>query len=179
MELLRERLEAQRPIEPDHPIGILMAEHEVILGKLDELENIVKQAEIGEGELERLRDVAHHLLDAESHHKREEEVLFPELEARGVTGPPMIMRTEHEELRAKKHELHELIGAYAELRPEEFKAKLTDVGSFLVGHLRDHIFKEDRILYPTAMAVIEDGRWSEIKARFDRIGYCCFTPRSN
>jgi len=35
---------------------------------------------------------------------------------------------------------------------------------------------EDIELYPTALGAIDGGKWSEIKKKFDEIGYCCFTP---
>ena len=43
--------------------------------------------------------------------------------------------------------------------------------------LRDHIFKENNILYPTALEVIkENSVWKKMKDDCDKIGYCCFTP---
>lgn len=115
LEVLGEELERQRSeAEATHPIGILMAEHKIILEKLNELRRIVGQTaatrgfdELGD-RLHRLKEIACLLLDTESHHQREEEALFPRVERHGVTGPPRIMRLEHEELRAKKARLGEL-----------------------------------------------------------------------
>ncbi len=43
--------------------------------------------------------------------------------------------------------------------------------------LRDHIFKENNILYPMAVQVIlEPEKWADMKLKCDEIGYCCFTP---
>jgi DUF438 domain-containing protein len=117
------------------------------------------------------------LLDAEPHHQREEQALFPELERRGVTGPPRIMRLEHVELRQRKHALQELAQAAETMPYADFKERLNEVATYLVFNLRDHIFKEDNILYPTAAQTIGDSAAREaIKARGDEIGYCCFTP---
>jgi|GEM_PF-1928779 len=43
--------------------------------------------------------------------------------------------------------------------------------------LRDHIFKENTILYPAAFRAIRDPKvWDDILHKCDEIGYCCFTP---
>jgi len=42
--------------------------------------------------------------------------------------------------------------------------------------LSSHIFKENNILFPTALRVIKNKEWFDIRQNFDEIGYCCFTP---
>lgn len=82
-----------------------MEEHKVILRNLTELKAIVERLKEKEsftelaGDLERLKDISHHLVEAESHHQREEEVLFPALEKHDVVEPPQIMKAEHVDLR--------------------------------------------------------------------------------
>jgi DUF438 domain-containing protein len=171
----------RRTLPTGHPVDTLMAEHEVILETLDELEALnqaVQRAERLDAEqIERLEHIATHLVEAESHHQREEEALFPELEGRGVTGPPRIMRLEHEDLRARKHALRELAENAETLAFADFKERLDELAAYLVFNLRDHIFKEDNILYPAAVEVVGDPSvWDEVKVQSDEIGYCCFTP---
>lgn len=133
-----------------------------------------------------LRHLAAHLVSAEKHHAREEDVLFPELEKRGIDGPPRIMRLEHNEFRPRKHRLLELAeelgGANGKITPAgpAFIARrdeAVELARFIVFNLREHIFKEDNILYPTALQAIQDERlWADLKRRCDAIGYCCFSP---
>jgi len=184
LEVLGEALEQSKPeTEKEHPVSILMDEHEIILQNLAELREIVGQVEAAEGfgdipnQLERLKAITHLLLETESHHQREEEALFPRLERHGVTGPPQMMRLEHEELRAKKRRLAELTEQAKSMNYEEFSTELSQVGSYIASNLRDHIFKEDNILYPTALQTLSAEEWSEVSKEFDRIGYCCFTPQ--
>ena len=128
-------------------------------------------------EFAELRDIADHLVCAEPHHQREEQVLFPEVEGRGLTGPPHIMRLEHEDLRRRKHEIQELAERVGEMDFDEFKRRLDVAAKVIVATLRDHIFKEDHILYPAALqAIPEETVWARMKAACDAIGYCCFTP---
>jgi len=183
IELLRESLEKEKPaFDLQHPIEILKSEHEIILQKLGELSVVIEKADKAKGfdqirgALEKLDDIAYHLLEAESHHKREEDVLFPELEERGVTGPPMVMRMEHQDLRAHKKVLKELVDNHGKISYRDFVSRLNESGGYLVQNLNDHIYKENNILYPTALSVIEGWERSEIRKKFDEIGYCCFTP---
>jgi hypothetical protein len=53
------------------------------------------------------------------------------------------------------------------------------MGSYIANNLKDHIYKEDNILYPTALDTLEPEEWSEVLEEFERIGYCCFTPRGS
>ncbi|MGD2103992.1 MAG: DUF438 domain-containing protein [Anaerolineae bacterium] len=165
------------------PVDTLMAEHEVILEALQELEKVnedVQQADaLRDEHAERLEHIATHLVEAELHHQREEEALFPQVEQRGVTGPPRTMRLEHDDLRPRKHELLEL-GQRSDSMPfADFKERLNDLTTYLVFNLRDHIFKEDNILYPAAVEVVTDPTvWDRVKAQCDEIGYSCFTPEA-
>lgn len=186
LEILGGALERQKPqLDSTHPVGILMDEHRIILRNLDELRRLVGQVgiaksfdDIGE-HLTRLKVIAHLLLDTESHHKREEEALFPRLERRGVTGPPRIMRLEHEELRAAKRRLAELSEIAEKVGFATFAQELKEVGNYISMALADHIFKEDNILYPTALQTLEPQEWSSVIQEFDRIGYCSFTQSKN
>ena len=171
-------------LQPGHPIHTLISEHEVILGFLDKLEKVnqIIQGRTdfkNQKEFNELKHIAEHLIDAEPHHKREEEVLFPEIEQRGIFGPAEMMRLEHAELRKSKEELREISQSFNENNFKELKKKLDEVSNFIASFLRDHIFKENNILYPMALeAIQEKDVWQKIKTDCDKIGYCCFTPKN-
>lgn len=99
--LKAEKERIKKRLKLGHPIHTLMSEHEIILGFLARLERAAKKIQKMRNyrretkEFEILKDIAEHLIEAELHHKREEEVLFPEIEKRGVLGPPEVMREEH------------------------------------------------------------------------------------
>jgi hypothetical protein len=42
--------------------------------------------------------------------------------------------------------------------------------------LSSHFYKENNILFPTALKVISENEWREIREQCDELGYCCFTP---
>lgn len=177
-------------LKPAHVIiYTMMREHDEILGFLNELEKVNHSIqEIGSyeekrEEFKKLSSLAEKLIGAEPHHKREEDVLFSELEGRDNVCPPGVMREEHKELRAKKKEIEEL-AMNSEVNPDRmefsiFKEKLNSSVNFLVANLRDHIFKENNFLYPEALKTIaeDDDAWEKMKEECDKIGYCSFTPK--
>ncbi|HLC43720.1 MAG TPA: hemerythrin domain-containing protein, partial [Patescibacteria group bacterium] len=109
--------------------------------------------------------------------QREEEVLFPQLEKYGVYGPPQIMVMEHTALRTLKKELNKMAESEKIGDFNKFKEKFSNLSRELVANLRDHIFKENNILYPAALKVVPKAQWKKIGADADKIGYCCFTPQ--
>ena len=185
MEVLRGELDKiKTKIEPGHVVHTLIAEHDKILEFLTELEELnskIQKLEIYDSslkEFEDLKTIANNILDAENHHQREEQVLFAEMEDRSITGPTRIMRMEHEDLRAKKKLLKQADDEVSILEFNEFKEKVDEVAKYIIFNLRDHIFKENYILYPTAVESIkEDEVWKDMKRRCDKIGYCGFTPK--
>ncbi|MEM1552710.1 MAG: DUF438 domain-containing protein [Candidatus Bathyarchaeia archaeon] len=181
--IFREQLEKQKvEVAPTSPIGILLEEHKMIqqiAGKLNVLAEKVQKAESQDaaiGELSQLRHVADELLDAEKHYLREENALFPVLERHGISEPPAIMWMEHNQLREKKKQLKALIENSAKMNFSDFKRQLGELAKAVGDMLNSHIYKENNILFPAAQRVVTEQEWSTIRADFDEIGYCCFTP---
>ncbi len=170
-------------LKSGHMVHTLISEHEMILGFLDELEKTNQSVQKMENydkekeEFKKLKNIAEHLVGAEPHHKREEDVLFPEIERRGVLGPTEVMRMEHQDLRKNKKELKNLAETAEKDNFNDFKKKLDAVAKNIVSVLSEHISKENNILYPAALEVISDEKtWQIMKNGCDKIGYCCFTP---
>ena len=186
MEVLKGELDKiKTKIEPGHVVFTFIAEHDKILEFLTELEEInfkIQRLESYDSSLEEfevLKTVVDNILDAENHHQREEKVLFAELEDRQITGPTRIMRMEHEDLRAKKKALKQTAEEVSELNFNTSKEKVDEISKYIIFNLRDHIFKENYILYPTAIeAITEKETWQDMKRRCDEIGYCGFTPKA-
>ncbi len=161
----------------EHLLRDLMAEHDQLLARLDELDERIEEYRDAAGTpggreiAVRIRTIADELVHAEPHHQREEQVLFPELEARGVVMPPRIMRREHEELRAWKQKLL----AAASVPHPDSEAVAEPAGT-LAAMLRDHIHKENEVLYPMALEMIpERSTWERMRATAMTFGPCCKT----
>ena len=179
--ILKERLADEKPIAPwGHPIHILMEEHKILIGLAQELHQYVSamppESGFDEHAIEKLNHIANHFKSAESHYVREENVLFPYLEKYGIKQPPAIMWTEHDKIREMKKSYYKLVES-AEKRPDEKTIhEFKKISIALAEMLSNHFFKENRILFPTALKVIYSNEWKSIRTQFDELGYCCFTP---
>jgi PAS domain S-box-containing protein len=166
-----------------HPISILMEEHKVLLERADRLKvdvDLIEEAcdvvYVGDA-LTELQGVVKDFVEAEKHYLREENVLFPTMEKHGITEPPAIMWMEHNQIRELKKKLLELVEKWNSMSFEDFKKRLVEVALRVCELLPSHFFKENNILFPSALQVIKDTEWGEVRKEFDEIGYCSFTPK--
>jgi len=181
--VFREQLEKQKlEVPTGHPVNILMEEHKIMLELAQKLTAIAnKVRRIGDAsyvgdEIHTLEHVARDFADSERHYLREENVLFPALEKHGITEPPAIMWMEHNQIREKKKQLSSLVGKYGTVDFQDFKRQLGETAEALGSLLPSHFFKENNILFPTALKAVTDEEWTDIRREFDEVGYCCFTP---
>jgi len=166
-----------------HPINILIEEHNIMLGLLERykrlLEDIKKAENLAqvEGVIVQLSSIAEDFNDSEKHYLREENVLFPLLEKHGITEPPAVMWMEHDKIRKSKRELQELVKKVGEQEFNSFKERINENFEAMNMVIPNHFYKENNILFPTALQLITEGEWVEALKEFDEIGYCRFTPR--
>lgn len=183
MAVFREQLEKQKfNVAGDHPINILIEEHKMMLQLAEKLtltaskiQKVSDASQIAE-ENRALQHLAIEFRDSEKHYLREENVLFPVLEKHGITEPPAIMWMKHDQIREKKKALNSIAENCNALNFQDFKFQLAELAKALSNFLASHFFKENNILFPTALRLIKEEEWKEIKSDFDEIGYCCFTP---
>jgi len=103
------------------------------------------------------------------HHGREEDRLFPVLEARGLSpheGPTFVMRHEHRQGRAHIGEMNDTVEGAA--RGEEAAiARFVSHARSYVSLLREHIQKEDHCLFPIADKALSDDDRLELARQFE------------
>lgn len=129
------------------PIKILMDEHDVILNVITALE---KYAEEGTSldKIPKFVKFFREFLD-KCHHGKEEKILFEEMEKHGFSrnhGPLSVMLYEHDEGR-------KLVTKLESCRKDELNEVVRDFSAVL----REHIEKENNVLYPMAVSRIKDG----------------------
>jgi DUF438 domain-containing protein len=178
--VMQETFEKEKTIAPQgHPIGILMEEHKIILetannlyslaGKLSSVEDIISN-------YSDLKKIIRYLKETESHYTREENILFPYLEKKGITQPPAIMWIEHDQIREIEKKIYEILDKKDKISFKNFAKNLKEHSIGLTELLSSHFYKENNILFPTAMDQINGDEWLDIRSQFDDLGYCCFTP---
>jgi len=116
------------------------------------------------------------LMDVDKHYRRKENLLFPFLESKGITGPPTVMWGKHDETRAfLKNAIEALQNAKGATASE--MADIIDVVLAPASKaITDMVMKEDEILFPMAMDELTDQEWYAILQQTNEIGYCLFDP---
>jgi len=179
--IFKETLESQKiETKPGHPVHILLREHDFVKKVVGEISDVLSPVEPGqdfsETALQKLKGLLRHLKEYEKHKIREENTLFPCLEKRGVTGPPAMMWAEHDEQRKRIKAADRILEFGTGVSSgESMKSLISDLKD-LTSMIPNHFYKEEKILFPTALKVLSDDEWKEIKASMDDLGYCDFTP---
>ncbi len=182
IDIFRESIEKEEPIaQKGHPLYLFMSEHVALLklfGKAKKLSKSLKEYknfEEAKDTIEKLKEIAEEMKGVESHMLREENVLFPYLEKHEIIQPAKIMWTEHDSLRER---LKELSGTLASPKEsyEDFARHIDSLVLYIVDLKSNHIYKENKILYPSAISKLTEDEWNEIWEQMDEMGYAPFTP---
>ncbi|MCU0486428.1 MAG: hemerythrin domain-containing protein [Anaerolineales bacterium] len=153
---------------------VLSSEHRVIERVLDSLERATNRLENGQAVRPEIFlsavDFIRGFADG-CHHQKEEGVLFKRMEAQGmpVQGSPIgIMLSEHE---LGRQYTRELFSAAQDMQSGDSGAdqKAIQSARSYVALLRQHIFKEDRILFPMADNVIPVDQHASVWEGFEHV----------
>ncbi len=151
---------------------MLMNEHRVIEKVLGSLETFVKRVDAGvEDERATLRDYVcffQNFAD-KCHHGKEEEILFKRMIEKGFPaeyGPVAVMQDEHVEGREHISALAALVEGTKPLTHQERQTVRLHALAF-IGLLRDHILKEDLVLYPMAIDALGEAELERLVSQFD------------
>jgi len=128
----------------------LREDHNKILQSLDNLENVIKEQIINQEQIREFLEFTANF--AEPHHHKEENVLFPKLEEKGIPnegGPIGMMLFEHTMKRNYIKELKQAV-------QNNNDAGIIENSRAVISLMRDHIWKENNILYPCAEDVLNE-----------------------
>lgn len=152
----------------------LKDEHEGVLLALSILDKINKKLEhkekVDPSHLEQLLEFLKTFVD-KCHHSKEEDVLFPEMEKVGIPkdgGPIKMMLAEHDMGRSYIKGLSEGIEKYLAGDLEAGQQIVKNAKSY-ISLLKDHIEKENNILYEIADMHLSPRQQSDITKQFDKI----------
>ena len=171
---LEEDLAVQKYNLPDdHPLSMLSSDHKENIKKLRmlsySLSAITKDASL-EKVKDPLKEAQGYYTELDTHIRKEEEVLFPVLEASGMQEHPQNLRDEHKNFRDL---LSKIIGI---LRNTPKQPNTLEIGEIkkskdkFIADISNHIFRETYIFYPAALEFIVDkNEWQKIKEGFNCI----------
>jgi hypothetical protein len=177
VELFKEALEEHDRPEPPpgHPIHTfmkenrasekIMSEASVVVGLLGRPPNpdaFKKQHEVMGALIDRLSEI-------NIHYTRKENQLFPMLEAHHFTGPSQVMWSIHDDIRDHLKQARE---AFAQADPDRTVTALKEA----IKSIRDMIYKEEHILYPTSLDMLSQDEWIKVKEGEADIGFAWVVP---
>ncbi|TAK37033.1 MAG: hemerythrin domain-containing protein [Chloroflexota bacterium] len=156
-----------RQIAHNYSTESLGAEHQSVLQYLDKLEKHSQQWGSGGASDAEAKAGLEEVLtffdqELELHLKKEEVALFPAMEAViGTDGPTHVMLIEHEELRKNLAQLKTLVPTLSE--PDGVLSKqLKKTGDYVCRLLREHIEKEDAVLFPMADQIVPPAEMAKV-----------------
>jgi len=152
----------------------LRKEHDAILKMLDAAEEFATRLErrqpVAPQQLTDLLEFFRLFAD-QCHHGKEETLLFPLLEKKGMPrqgGPIGVMLQEHDHGRALIAEMGEAAQALAAGNVEA-GARWAHAARRYVALLREHIHKENEILFRMAEQMLSEAEQEELAGAFDRL----------
>ncbi len=163
------------PSKDDTPTAVLMAEHQVILRVIAVLGRLIDRAESdGRIEFEALRSCVEFFrffADA-CHHAKEEDLLFPVLEDRGIPregGPIGVMLYEHTVARGLTRDMGDALEA-ARRGEVEARKRLSTAARQYIELLTNHIYKEDHVLFAMGEQAMTDEDRTSLCSKFREVG---------
>lgn len=174
-------LSGAKEVPEGHPVDVMKKENIELKKVTAQIRALLEKiSRSGEEDVAKdilgLRALFNQLFDADKHYQRKEYLIFPYLEAKGITGPPKV-------LWGKDDEIRELVkGAIELLKVEGITAKelLASAEMILLPAAQgidDMVIKEEEILFPMSLDNIGDGEWYEISKQSLEIGYCLYDPQ--
>ncbi|MEN3008138.1 DUF438 domain-containing protein [Pseudothermotoga sp.] len=145
---------------PAHPINFFKQENEYIKKLLEQI-----GASVREKNKEKLKGLLEELKGIEVHYQRKEQVLFPYLEKHGFTGPSKVMWGKHNDIRTM------LKKALEELDRLDFEEYVQKYLNPLIEEVDGMIFKEENILFPTALELLKPEEWVSVLRESKNVGY--------
>ena len=153
-----------------HPLDAYRRENAVaaqIVGELRAALTVMQATGCAEGRTDTLGALAgqlERLAQVDVHYTRKENQLFPVLEAHDIAGPTKVMWALDDDVRGRIKSARALVAA----------GDCTSLAATLPETLTmidDMVYKEEKILFPTALQVVTDAEWAQMAAGDDEIGY--------
>ncbi|MGD9487273.1 MAG: DUF438 domain-containing protein [Calditrichaceae bacterium] len=182
--VLRKHLNDQETpqTEPGHPIDTFVQENIALYRTIELIRHLGKEIENSPAEISvmpKFRAIQfqmNNVMDVEKHYRRKENLLFPYFEKKNMPGPPSVMWGKHDEAREMLKVLQEGLHSIQAIERDEAVAFINLAVFPALEALEEMIYKEEKIMFPTAIDLLTEIEWYEIYTQSDEIGYCLYVP---
>ena len=175
-------LAGQKEVPPGHPVHTFRQENKALQGELTITEKLYKEINETPDDsdvTELVGQLMIHfgiLYDVDKHYLRKENLLFPFLEKKGITGPPTVMWGKHDEVREYLKGAIEALKAGGDIRAGEAKSLIDLVLVPATDAIEGMIYKEEEILLPMSLDKLSESEWYSIYNQSPELGFCLFDP---
>lgn len=128
--------------------------------------------------LEKLLALFTQLWDVDKHYRRKEYLVFPYLEKQGISGPPKVMWGKHDQIRELLKGARDACIVAKGITSTEAAALVDLMFKPATDAVQDMIVKEEQILFPMCLDVIEESEWFAIAEQSPEIGFCLYDPQT-
>jgi len=182
--VLKKHLDLQETPEtvPGHPVNTFVQENReltkttgqvrLVMAKLDGMPD----EDDATSQIREIQQHLNNLMDVDKHYLRKEQLLFPYFEKNNLPGPPAVMWGKHDEARDLLKQTIAGLQQTESMKVSEAKAYNLFTVNAAIEAIDDMIYKEEKILFPTALNLLTEQDWYEIYLQSDEYGYCLFDP---
>ncbi|NLY52840.1 MAG: DUF438 domain-containing protein [Firmicutes bacterium] len=183
VQVFQDSLDLEPPPEsvPGHPVHTMRLENEALGKVIAQVKGVLDQlAAAGDEERSRLieewKNLHQKLCEVEKHYSRKENLLFPILERNGISGPPSVMWSLHDDIRAGLKEISSLLDEAGSMSAEELKSQIDSKVRPVLEEMDGMIYKEEKILLPMCLETLSEDEWLAVAQESDDIGYALVKP---
>ncbi|MBN1896002.1 DUF438 domain-containing protein [bacterium] len=165
-------------VGPGHPVEILKRENsalEKVVERLQELysrSGSVKTPEQARILVSGMAELFNSLAQVALHYAKKENLVFPYLEKQGITGPPKVMWSKHDETRRMLKAAQQVLGVSGTISSGDLEAMVETVLKPASQSILEMILKEEEIFFPMCLDKITEKDWREIGRQMPEIGFC-------
>jgi DUF438 domain-containing protein len=168
---------------PGHPVHTFVQENRELTRTTGRIRLLVKKLDAlpdeqdATAEVHDIQALLNNLMDVDKHYRRKEYLLFPYFEKNQLPGPPMVMWGKHDEARTLLRDTIAGLQETSGMTAGEAKAYALFTIAPAIEAVDDMIYKEEKILFPTALNLLTEQDWYEIYLQSDEYGYCLYAPQ--
>lgn len=183
--VLKKHLDLQETPEtvPGHPVHTFVQENRELVKTTGLIRLLIKKLDAMPDEqdaIEPMRAIQqqlNNLMDVDKHYRRKEYLLFPYFEKKNLPGPPMVMWGKHDEVRTVLRETIAGLQQIESMSAAEAKAFNLFTVIPAIEAIDNMVYKEEKILLPTALDLLTEQDWYEIYMQSDEYGYCLYATQ--
>jgi DUF438 domain-containing protein len=183
--VLKKHLDLQETPEtvPGHPVHTFIQENRELTKTTARIRLLMQQVDALPDEqdatepMRAIQGLLNNLMDVDKHYRRKEYLLFPHFEKNNLPGPPTVMWGKDDEVRALLRQTIAGLQQVEQLSAAEAKAYNLLAVSPAIEAVDDMVYKEEKILFPTALNLLTEQDWYDIYIQSDEYGYCLYAPQ--